>query len=313
MNNRRFLLLLLCAALAWNTAAEDRKAAVEPGPASMASPILGYFVSGSRIVSIEGVNGAAHTRELHGARGASDRVILPPGQNYQWIERAGHINITPMPAGNAQTIPEAWTGADLVSFNSDGSAAVLYRNSGRVQVITGLTGTPSVARELTAPAGVTAIAMSDDASTLLLASAQGVYAASTNNPWHLVLPGAVNAIAFVPGGSDALVASKDQTFFLKSAMTAEFLTNDNARAIATSADGHFGVFLASSGTEATVVDLRTRTTKNLQLGATAQDVQRGRNSAILFIPRQGTSPWLFDTSSGVLSFAPALPETARVR
>ena len=274
MNNRRFLLLLLCAGLPQFSAATDLKAAVDAQPASIAPPILGYILSKGQLVAIEGISGAAHTRAFSGMRGTGDRFILPPGQNYQWVERAGQVYVTPLPSGNARAISGAWTGADLISFNSDGSAAVLYRSTGRLQVITGLPGTPSVDREIAGPAGATAIALSDDAKTLLLASPQGVYAAAASDPWQLVQAGPVNAIRFVPGGSDALVAAKDQTYFLKSSITAEFLTNDSIRAIATSVNGRFGVLLANSGTEAIVVDLRTRTTKSLQLGAAAEDVQR---------------------------------------
>src|SRR5208283_5314679 len=317
MTHRRFLLFvlcagLLCAGLPQLAGAADRKAAVEAEPASFASPILGYFLSKGQLVDIEGINGAAHTRAVSGTR-IGDRLIMPPGQYYQWVERAGQVYVTPMLNGNARPIPGAWSGADLVGFNSDGSAAILYKNTGRLQVITGLPEAPSIARELAGPAGATALTLSDDTNTLLLASVQGVFAASASNPWQLVLAGPVNAMAFIPGGWDALIATKDQTYLLKSSITAEFLTNDSARAIAASIDGRFGVLLASSGTEAIVVDLRTRTTKSLQLGAAAQDVQCGRGSTMLFIPRQGASPWLFDSSSGALSFAPKLPETGRRR
>ena len=312
--HRGFPLLLLCAGLPQLAAAADLKAAVEAQPASIASPILGYMMSKGQLVAIEGIGGAAHTRALSGTRGIGDRLILPPGQNYQWVERAGQVYVTPiLNDGNARAISGAWGVADLVAFNSDGSAAMLYRNTGRLQIITGLPATPNVAREIAGPAGATAAAMSDDTNTLLLASAQGVYEASASNPWQLILAGPVNAMAFVPGGSDALVAAKDQTYFLKSSITAEFLMNDSARAITTSVDGRFGVFLANSGTEAIIVDLRTRTSKTLQIGSASQDVQRGRGRAILFVPREGASPWLFDTGSGALSFAPALPETGRRR
>ena len=313
MTPRRFLLLLLCAGLPPLAAAADLKAAIDAQPPSIASPILGYIFSKGQLVAIEGINGAAHTRAISGSRGTGDRFILPPGQNYQWVERSGQVYVTSIPGGNPHAISGAWSGVDLVAFNSDGSAAMLYRNTGHLQIITGLPGTPAVTRENDGPAEATAAALSDDANTLLLATAQGVYAASANDPWRLVLAGPVHAMAFVPRGSDALVAAKDQTYFLNSSMTAEFLTNDSVRAIASSADGRLGVFLASSGTEAIVVDLRTRTTKRLQLGAAAEDVQHGRGSAILFVPREGASPWLFDSTSGALSFAPALPETGRRR
>ncbi|MGA2602171.1 MAG: hypothetical protein ABSH09_34835 [Bryobacteraceae bacterium] len=313
MTHRRFLLLLLCAGLPQLAAAADLKAAVEAQRPSIASPILGYMISEGQLVAIEGINGAAHTRAISGSRGTGDRLILPPGQNYRWVERGGLVYVSSIIEGNPRAISGAWTGADLVAFNSDGSAAMLYRSTGRLQIITGLPGTPTVAREIDGPAEATAAALSDDANTLLLATAQGVHAASANDPWRFVLAGPVHAIALIPGGSDALVAAKDQTYFLKSSMTTELLTNDSARAIASSADGRLGVFLASSGTEAIVVDLRTRTTKRLQLGAAAEDIQRGRGSAILFVPREGASPWLFDSTSGALSFAPALPETARGR
>ncbi len=314
MTHRRFLLLLLCAGLPPLAAAANLKAAIDAQPPSIASPILGYMISKGQLVAIEGVSGAAHTRAISGTRGTTDRLILPPGQNYRWVERGGQVYVTSvLNDGNARAISGAWSSADLVAFNSDGSAAMLYRSTGGLQVITGLPGTPGVAREIDGPAEATAAALSDDANTLLLATAQGVDAESASNPWQLVLPGPVNAIAFVPGGSDALIAAKDQTYLLKGSMAAEFLTKDGARAITISIDGRLGVFLTSSGTEAMIVDLRTRSTKTLQLGAAAEDVQRGRGSAILFVPREGASPWLFDSTSEALSFAPALPETSRGR
>jgi hypothetical protein len=231
-------------------------------------------------------------------------VFLPPGQNYQWVERGGQV------FAGASAVPDAWTGADLIAFNSDGSAALLYRSSGKAQVITGLPGAAIVSRETAAPASATAIAISDDANTLLLTSGQGVFAASKGEPWQLVMAGSANAIAFVPGGSDALLAMKDQSYLLKGSQTAQFLTGDSASAVATSADGRLAVLLSTSGTEAILVDMQSRATQRLPLGSAAKDIQRGRDGAIIFTPRQGTSPWLLDTSSRTLSFAPALPETA---
>ena len=71
--------------------------------------------------------------------------------------------------------------------------------------------------------------------------------------------------------------------------------------------------LNAAGREALVLDLQTDAVTRFPLGAAAKDLQRGRDGTLIFIPPQGMSPWLLDTRSGALSFAPELPAMGRGR
>lgn len=314
---RRNFHLLLCAGLLQLANGGDRKASITPSAVlpAIASPVLGYFEFSGDLVAIEGVSSAAHTRLFTKTRIAATRVVLPPRQGYQWLERAGQVSVALIPRGPARLVPNV-SPADLMAFNSDGSAAIVYHTGGPLQVVGGLPNAPRVVREIPPPNGtngVIAIAIGDDLNTLLLASSAGIYAQSGGDGWRFAMTGKANAMAFLPHTSDALVALDDQIYLLKNSTTARFLTADSAKAVAASEDGRTAVALKSGGREALVIDLQSGAATHLQLGAAARDLQRGRDGTLIFIPQKGASPWLLDMKSGVLSFAPELPDIAHGR
>jgi hypothetical protein len=304
---------LLWIGLVQVVSAADHKASIQPATASIESPMVGYFWSSDGLVAIEGISSAAHARSL--ASADADRLVLPPGQTYEWLERTGRVYVGSLSGSRgAVNIPGAWAGADLISFSSSAGAAVLYR-AAKLQVIGGLPGEPHVVREMAAPQGdVTAVAISDDSTMLLVASSTGVYSATGDGEWRLVTPGAANAIAFVPQKHDAIVALPDQIDLLKDGASVQWLAEaDHPVAIAAPADGRLAIVLNSAGREALVIDLQTDGVTHLALGAAAKDLQRGRDGTLIFIPTLGRSPWLMDAKSGVLSFAPELPDGERGR
>lgn len=312
MSNRTLVALLLSVQLAL---AADHKASVRAANgvgASIESPLVGYFQSTAGLVAIEGIAGAAHARSL--APVEADRVVLPPGQSYAWLERAGQVYISRLPVGQLTKVPDAWSGTDLMAFNSSGSAAVLYRAVGTLQVIGGLPGAPHVVREIAAPSGandITSIAVSDDTNTILVASSAGLYAVSGDDAWRFLMPGEAAALAFVPGRAEALIAVSDGVYLMKDSTTTPVLQGAGSPvAMLASDDGRHAVALSAGGTEALVLDFETGTMTRSTLGAAARDVQRGRDGTLIFVPQEGTSPWLMDMNSGVLSFAPELPGVA---
>lgn len=155
-------------------------------------------------------------------------------------------------------------------------------------------------------------ASSDDSKSTLVASSSGVYLQTAAGP-RLLMSGNATAAAFLPNRSDVVVAIDDQIYLLNSSGGSKFLARESAVALAVSDDGHIAVLLNNGGREAAVLDLQNSATRHLQLGATARDVQRGRDGVFIFVPQQGISPWLFDANSGALSFAPELPNAALER
>jgi len=319
MRTRNSLAVFLCIGLSQLAGAADHRASIRTateGPrATIESPIVGYFSSSTGLVAIEGISSAAHARSL--APIAADRVVLPPGQMYQWQERDGRVYLAQLPPSRAsEVISDAWSGADIIAFNSSASAAVLDR-AGRLQVISGLTSSPLGVRQIAAPQGagdVTALAISDDSTVVLAATSTGVYAASGDGDWRLVTAGSASAMAFVPQSHDAILARTGGIYLVKDAVSAQWLSDaDSPIAIAASDDGRLAVVLNAAGREALVIYLQTAAVTSLPLGAAAKDLQRGRDGTLIFIPAQGISPWLLDTKSGALSFAPELPDLAQGR
>lgn len=317
MRGRRYCAVVLWIGAAQLAPAAEHKAAIRAGAegagAAIGSPVVGYFRSSSGLVVVEGISSAAHARAVQALD--ADRVILPPGQGYEWVERGGQVAIATLAGGSLTSVADAWAGADLMAFNSSGGAAVLYRTGGGLQLIGGLPAAAHVLRSMALPQGTNdagAIAISDDASTVLLATAVGVYEASADGTWTFMMPDRASAVAFLPGRSDAMVAGDGEVYLLKGSTPIPLLQTDGAaRSILATDDGLRAVVLDANGRQAEVVDLGSGATTSLALGIAARELQRGRGGAILFLPENGRSPWIFDTRTGALSFAPELPEVTQ--
>src|SRR5262249_28445708 len=121
--------------------------------------------------------------------------------------------ISVLPLADAMTSPDRWV------LSPSGSAAVLYRqDSSRIQILTGLPGSPLV-RELSASGrnAPAALAITDDANLILLAGQDDApsWAVGPDGSFiPLPLPPSTMAVAFRRGSHDLLSVTRAGNLFL---------------------------------------------------------------------------------------------------
>jgi hypothetical protein len=182
-------------------------------------PIVGYLSQTTRptLRAIVGVPGAA---------GFSDELLLPtdvarvhvaPGEPYALIERNGVplavVHLVGAVAGQDLPITGALQGPDLVAFSPLGRSVLLFSKiAARLQVITNLPDSPRIAQELdvrSLPEALEAMAVSDDASSVLLSSAGTVYRLLADGSTRTVAGvGEAALLAFFPNGKDGAIADR---------------------------------------------------------------------------------------------------------
>jgi hypothetical protein len=310
-------LLVPFAVLAQLPTAPGGKAAISASPsgASIASPIIGYFWSQTDgLASIEGVPGAAHVGRARAMSFVPSRVALPPGQGYFWLE--AHDG-----AQSPGTIDGVLAGSDLISFSQNGNAAALYfRAAAKILIVTGLPDSQVVSASFATPqldCGASAIAIADDATTVLLACNGNLYSAGADRAWRPVMPGDVAAVSFLPGATDALVIMNGDPAVYGVSPNAQ---NAGLRAqlpsgmndpisLAVSADGRLALAIDGNG-NAAQIDLAASQTTLLKVAQGMRSVLRGRDpSTFLLIPEGAGVPWIVEARPGnpSASFAPRIP------
>jgi hypothetical protein len=185
---------------------------------SLQPPTLGY-VGQTFPVEIRPILG------IPGAASFGDQVTIPqnitqlyvsPGSSYAFVARQNAsglalIQLNGIESSELVEIPGALPAPQLIAFSPTGRTAALYANdSTRVQVLTGLPGSPRVARDLpssTLPMHPECLAVSDDGNALALCSGDGgvsvVMPDGAPAPVYSGVEAA--AIAFLPNLSNLLV------------------------------------------------------------------------------------------------------------
>jgi hypothetical protein len=324
MFDRKSLLLMLLVGLSQLSSAADRKTAIREGAtgASIASPVVGYFWSQTDgIAPVEGVAGAAHIGQ---ALSVTDRVALPPGQAYAWMESPSGVWFLVLDEVRGQrtvvsdTVAAA-TGSDAISFSPNGSAAVLYfRSSSEVQIVSGLPDSAQASVRFAAPqSDCGALAVADDAATVLLACGGTLYSAAADRAWRPMIPGQVAAASFLPGSSDALaIMTGDAAVYgvsldsRNSGVRAQLPNGMNdPLSLAVSSDGRFALAIDGDG-NAAQLDLATSQATLLKVAQGMRTVVRGRDaSTFLLLPDGDGVPWIVEARPGnpLASFAPRIP------
>jgi hypothetical protein len=187
-----------------------------------AGPTLG-FVQGSapsELQPILGIPGAARLGDPMLLPDSVTQTYLAPGHSYALAAQGssaplavvllrGSSGIAPNPT--LVPIPGAMAHADLVAFSPTAAAAALYsQQSGEVQVFTALPNSPHLLRDISnvqIAGAAHALAVSDDAQSVLIADASGtVYALSANAaPAPVYHVSQVSALVFVSQSHDAIV------------------------------------------------------------------------------------------------------------
>ena len=182
-------------------------------------PILGYAaqVSPPELRAILGAPGAAVFSDPLSLPRRTRRLRLSPTQQYALIEREDEapavLGLSGATVGQAIAITGALPTADIAAFSPSGHSAVLFSaGSGRLQVIGGLPLTPQIVQDLDAgllPDTPKAVAVSDDAGSVLLSSATMVYLLSPNGSTNTIMNVAnVASLAFFPNSGDAAIGDR---------------------------------------------------------------------------------------------------------
>jgi hypothetical protein len=192
--------------------------------------LLGFVPEGAahRIRPLSGIAGAAtRGRPIELPAGASSAVVSPGGDYALVLAKTGAAVWRPR-TGGIQWLSAVTPGATAAVLSPTGSAAALYfAAGGRVQVVTGLPGSPSAPQDffltpLRNP--LKDLAVSDDGRLLLCS--EDVNADSGIAPAVVVLSpagdlnriqlsGAATAIAFASGSHDALLVSDREVLVLR--------------------------------------------------------------------------------------------------
>ena len=201
---------------------------------SIGGPALGFLFDphNRSLRPLLGIPGAAHIAESLPLGVQLNTAEVAPGQGYALAVTADERFVWIDLRSATPIIRELQLGLSEVSriaVSPSGSAAAVYDRRGRqIRILNNLTEQPAL-REMVSldglDASATAIAISDDAKSVLIATAAdasplrsrrsgglGVlwHVSSTGNVRRLGQAGRVSGVSFVPGRKDALVADPDR-------------------------------------------------------------------------------------------------------
>src|SRR5208283_2162267 len=293
----------------------------------VSSPVAGYVFDGAALRPIAGVPGGA---TLGGALSlgltASAAVISPQLDSALVTASDRSLHLFRL---SGQSVTEvAWNGvprgAALVVYSPSGTAAAIYA-TGRVQVVSGLPNSPvpAFAAEVgllparpasqSASAAPEAVAVSDDAAWLLVASEGHLRLLGASGSSSLLLDGVREVgVAFASGGHAAAVLNGQgpwlDVFPDVSAAPAQRIAAlglAEPAGLAYSPDGKFVVAAARAGEPVTVFDLAAGAATTLNCNCAPTGVSRmGR---FFRLTEAGAGPvWLVDanTSPARIAFVP---------
>jgi hypothetical protein len=297
------------------------------GPLS--GPVAGYLAGpdGTELRAILGVPGALRYSDRLPLPQGTTRVRMASGKDYALIERkSGGPAVVVLSGGaidHVTPVPGAISAADWASFSVNGTAVVLYSAAaGRLQVLSGLPDSPQLALDLDAaslPEQPAIAAISDDAKLLVCASRQTVYGITAQGAQLLLSGSAIQALAVLPNGKDAVVADAGAGSVYR------LPQGSGPRAIASGIGGITGMWPTSDGAtlyltrqgaqSVSAVDLSSGAVQEFPaaIAPTGLAPLRIRDS-FLISAESGQPGWIFyrDGGDGRTVFIPAIPpETAR--
>jgi hypothetical protein len=328
-------------------AAENKQAVATAAPDSSGSlqvPVLG-FVAQSAPLPLRPVDSPAQAalqvRPVMGKLGAAvlgnpislprdlTRIAVSPTQTYLLGERGESqelavLSLAAAGAGPEVAISGTFPRSQLMEFSLSGSAAALYSASrGHAQVITGLPDAPQITQQFdlsSLPAPLTALAVSDDGSTLLVGASDGqtgaVYLVSaTNGIRSLVTAGVPAAIRFLSSDSAVVADSRASQILLLSTISGVV----TSRVLAGAADGVNGptqVEVCSANQAAVVsnggsklllsIDLSTGKLTFVSMSYPVTGLHAVTGSPMVFISSESSAFWSLglNASGPSLTFIP---------
>lgn len=166
-------------------------------PASSGGPVVGFLQGpGSlELTPILGISSAASLDAPVPAPSGTAKLYLPPREQYALLEKsnASPVAVWDLDApreGRTRSIPAALAHPDLVAFSPKGTSAGLYSSvAGKLEILAGLPGMPSVKIDLPAQTlgSVASLVLSDDGLVVLARNFSGqFYLWSRETAWRLM-------------------------------------------------------------------------------------------------------------------------------
>jgi hypothetical protein len=257
--------------------------------------------------------------------GAS-RVLVAPGNAYALLDGADGVSVLPLnrgAAGHPLSI-DAISGADLVSFSPTGKAATVYsRSAARLQVIGGLPTAPSIRldRQGLAFGEVAALAVSDDASSVLIAADGAVYSLGGQPaPAMLASVDGAASLAFFRNGARAAIVDGSGAVRLwsgKPGSQASMLSATGVtglRQVHASADGQYLSIVNPTGQAILRLDTQTGLADTVPLAAPPTRLDElAYNDVLVTAAGDGQPVWLLLQQDGrpVSAMVPAAATRAQ--
>lgn len=243
--------------------------ALTPVPAQQAAgPVLGLVVDDAnhQLRELLGVPGAAVLGPpIDLGAGVSPRAAAPLG-SYVVVTTGETLGVL-TPGSNPRTLDGLPAAATKIFFSPKGTAAGFYYEAERlIRTVSGLPGAPSAISKIPLDAlngAPQTIAVSDDGSVVLAAAhghrEAGVFtvAGQVN---RILLGAQVEAVAFVPGARDGVVAGGEQTAVVRNVETPSQQLSlqtpglKDLSAVAIATDG-LSIYLASRTGRIAMVDV----------------------------------------------------------
>jgi hypothetical protein len=280
-------------------------------PQALESPMLGYAYAagGTEVRAINGVTGASSQGPAIGLPAGVTAVNFAPTQKSAIVEVSGGpvgaISFQAAEPGPVVTISGAISQPDIIAFSPTGVAAALYSSSeGHLQVVTGLTGSPVVARDLTTAqiaASPQALAIADDGATLLEGTTDGgIYLLSANGPQLLETVSALGAMAFTPKTTNALIFDRGAGALTLMESVSVLHSSQSLAAGLTGLDGV--VFLASDGRNALVSGANATNVWEVNLQTLQMQTLALQTPAIMLTPLRASGDYLLSWQPGGLAW-----------
>lgn len=290
---------------------------------SLSGPVLGYAPDGSGVRPIRGVPGASLMGEHLPLGFPASAVEVSPGQDYVLAVSAedGQVRVVglgvePLAARALEGIASA---PDRVVLSPRGSAALFVRSEeGLAWVVKGLPSAPvTAALDLAGVSGrPNALAVSDDGSTVLAATTDGLFLVTAEGVTPLPSVGAITALAFLPGSLDAVAAGGAQVAVLSDTAgqpawrVAGSFTEDFGDAIAVAAAG--GRAFVAGNRAVAVVDLTAGAVSELAASCQVTGLARLSGDAFRLTGVSSEPVWMVEggTEPRLLFVPPAPPAPA---
>lgn len=272
------------------------------------SPRLGYFFDrdAKAIRVLAGVPGAAGAETTVALGSKLEGAWVSPGRSYAVaaVRDSSEALLIVLAAAPSSSDLKGSIPPTFAGFSPSGSAAVLYnKESGKLQVWSGLPSAPSLARETTV-GGMRSASVSDDGKLLAVLDETGVVIGSRDA--ELQRLASARAAQFLRGSHDLAVAfteSNQVSLVRNPGREASLVTlagpGDGVSeplSIALSGSGRHLAVANSAGHSVTVIDLESKKVATLAVEGAAREVSALRGGSVFRVA--GDSLSVLDVSDG---------------